>query len=530
MPVSLERLIAEVEPCVITEELTRECIQVTGADIDVIEDKKQSIPFKEVESLAFSFKNLARIDSLQGLDKLVKLQLDNNHIPKIENIKHLTNLTWLDLSFNKICKIEGLDTLTKLMDLSLFNNQISTIENLDNLVHLNVLSLGNNAIAKLDNVSYLRRFNDLKLVNLAGNPMCKDSDYKSYVLSHIKNLTYMDYRRVNDKDVTTAVEQHQDEMLELHEREEAAATEQAHAAERAAHGALMAEANLDGIETLLDDMASADSEWSKMSAVPGLLEPWNDVRDKWQVATEEFKLVLLDAHSRKKSEHTQFRAALATALFETDSTARQRIAEFEKAKKRALGAAGDKPGDVIDQVNNVKMKLVGLQHALLELETDTIEVVAELCQEFDRSYSEMAEANKLQYNSYFTQVRDLENAFSTALNAVAPSFVERYGAASDNPELESMPEEAQLLLQDKDAMMNAIQTSHDIHISKIDGLEDRLVATELRRANDLADANAKWEAQRHRDRTAEILSYLERNVQELDVLATDAADADMGEG
>lgn len=79
-------------------------------------------------------------------------------------------------------------------------------------------------------------------------------------------------------------------MLELHEREEAAATEQAHAAERAAHGALMAEANLDGIETLLDDMASADSEWSKMSAVPGLLEPWNDVRDKWQVATEEFKV------------------------------------------------------------------------------------------------------------------------------------------------------------------------------------------------------------------------------------------------
>lgn len=78
-------------------------------------------------------------------------------------------------------------------------------------VHTSCTTLvsGNNAIAKLDNVSYLRRFNDLKLVNLAGNPMCKDSDYKSYVLSHIKNLTYMDYRRVNDKDVTTAVEQHQ---------------------------------------------------------------------------------------------------------------------------------------------------------------------------------------------------------------------------------------------------------------------------------------------------------------------------------
>ncbi len=28
----------------------------------------------------------------------------------------------------------------------------------------------------------------------------------------------------------------------------------------------------------------------------------------------------------------------------------------------------------------------------------------QLCQEFDRAYTEMAEANKLQYNAYFTQV------------------------------------------------------------------------------------------------------------------------------
>jgi hypothetical protein len=37
-------------------------------------------------------------------------------------------------------------------------------------------------------------------------------------------------------------------------------------------------------------MAAADTEWSKLVTVPGLLEPWNDVRDKWQVATDEFKV------------------------------------------------------------------------------------------------------------------------------------------------------------------------------------------------------------------------------------------------
>jgi hypothetical protein len=51
-----------------------------------------------------------------------------------------------------------------------------------------------------------------------------------------------------------------------------------------------------------------------------------------------------------------------------------------------------------------KVELMVLQEALLELELDTAAVVAGLATEFDRAYSELAEANKLQYNAYFTQV------------------------------------------------------------------------------------------------------------------------------
>lgn len=54
---------------------------------------------------------------------------------------------------------------------------------------------------------------------------------------------------------------------------------------------------------------------------------------------------------------------------------------------------------------SAKVKLMRLQESLLTLEMDTVEVVATLITEFDRAYSEMAEANKLQYNAYFTQVR-----------------------------------------------------------------------------------------------------------------------------
>eukprot|EP00967_Tisochrysis_lutea_P090837 scaffold130112_cov17-Tisochrysis_lutea.AAC.1 len=72
---------------------------------------------------------------------------------------------------------------------------------------------GQNNLKKLDSIFYLRQFKNLRLVNLAGNPFCKDHDYRSYVLSHLNYITYLDYRRVAKADVTAAEEHHQLDML-----------------------------------------------------------------------------------------------------------------------------------------------------------------------------------------------------------------------------------------------------------------------------------------------------------------------------
>lgn len=45
-------------------------------------------------------------------------------------------------------------------------------------------------------------------------------------------------------------------MIELQEREEQAAQEEKVGAERSAHHRLLAEANLEGVESLVDDMVS----------------------------------------------------------------------------------------------------------------------------------------------------------------------------------------------------------------------------------------------------------------------------------
>ena len=58
-------------------------------------------------------------------------------------------------------------------------------------------------------MTYLRQFKHMRMVNLAGNPLSSDPEYRSYILSHIRDLTYLDYRRVNPADVAAAMEQHQ---------------------------------------------------------------------------------------------------------------------------------------------------------------------------------------------------------------------------------------------------------------------------------------------------------------------------------
>lgn len=85
-------------------------------------------------------------------------------------------------------------------------------------------------------------------------------------------------------------------------------------------------------------------------------------------------------------------------------------------------------------------------------------------------------------------------------------------------ELEALTEDARSLMSDKEMLMNAIQSSHDSHTSKLDAVEDNLVNQETQRAADLVTKHSEWAHKRNRDRIIEIITYVERNSQELDML------------
>ncbi|KAJ7424696.1 dynein regulatory complex subunit 3 isoform X1 [Pitangus sulphuratus] len=196
----------DVQPNIIDDEMILKAVEKTLPEDLGDLAQGENINFKDVTELQLSFKSILQIDNLWQLENLTKLQLDNNLIEKIEALESLVHLVWLDLSFNNIEVIEGLDTLVKLQDLSLYSNRISKIENMDTLQELQIFSIGKNNLTNLENVVYLRSLKSLRTLNLSGNPFCDDKQYTLFVVAHLPNLVYLDFKLV--RDTTAAFVEH----------------------------------------------------------------------------------------------------------------------------------------------------------------------------------------------------------------------------------------------------------------------------------------------------------------------------------
>lgn len=59
-------------------------------------------------------------------------------------------------------------------------------------------------------------------------------------------------------------------------------------------------------------------------------------------------------------------------------------------------------------------------------------------------------------------------------------------------DLETLSEDARLLMSDKDALLSTMQTTHDSHTSKLDAVEDALLSQETSRASSLVTQYTEW--------------------------------------
>eukprot|EP00951_Prasinocladus_malaysianus_P030664 scaffold289948_cov38-Prasinocladus_malaysianus.AAC.1 len=78
-------------------------------------------------------------------------------------------------------------------------------------------------------------------------------------------------------------------MTEIHEKEEQDKVKEKADEDSDHHQALMTEANLAGVDTLVKDMLKEDPEYAKLKQVPNLMDPLTDFQDKFNMVADEFK-------------------------------------------------------------------------------------------------------------------------------------------------------------------------------------------------------------------------------------------------
>ncbi|KAK0133869.1 Dynein regulatory complex subunit 3 [Merluccius polli] len=446
------RLYGKVEQRVIDEKMLQDAVEEQGPREEAGKiSKEEGITFNEVLQLRLEYKNL---------------------------------------SFNNIEKIQGLETLTKLEDLTLYNNRISCMENMDTLKNLTFLSIGNNSVGQLDNVIYLRRFKNLHTLNLAGNPLSKEENYKLFIAAYLSDLVYLDYRLLNEETKGQALAKYQYAIEEIQHNElqslKATEAEQSQEEELQQHREAFVE-DLNG-SYLFDSMFAEDPEAQTLGQLPGVAElvqtyllfiysiQISVCSLTYIILTFEHKVVDLCVQmfesglaeqKLREAEVNAFFDGLQEAVREKQQRSAQHVADFEKHRKKRLldlqwvsDAAQQEA-----QVNQYREDIQTLRDNSMLLELQLVDQLEEIIKDFERSITDMV-------GSFIETCRDLENHHHEKIKDIAMATLEK---VVKNEVENDLPDDVRALFVDKDTVMNAVSASHDTHLLKIDNREDKLV-------------------------------------------------------
>ncbi|XP_010287129.1 PREDICTED: leucine-rich repeat-containing protein 48 [Phaethon lepturus] len=513
----MSQLYNSIEPNIIDDEMVQKAVEEQCPEGIGKLAKQEGINFKDVTELQLSFRNILQIDNLWQFENLTKLQLDNNIIEKIEALESLVHLVWLDLSFNNIEVIEGLDTLTKLQDLSLYNNRISKIEHMDALQELQIFSIGKNNLTILEDVIYLRRFKSLRTLNLTGNPFCDDEQYTLFVVAHLPDLVYLDFKLVSDATREVAVSKYQDltELLERQETQALAQLEEKQAKQKEMEYQETAFVEYLNGSFLFDSMYAEDTEAAKLAYLPGVGDLLQAYRKEFVSVCENLFNYGLKEYEKREAEVSDFYESLHEALTANQQECRKTILDFENRNKRRLDEIHNASSYDIAESKRAEYKedILQLSEALMTLEMLIADQLEELIKDFKGNVAVIASTFIENIKGIMTQCRDLENHHHEKLLEISITTLEKL---VKNELDEDLPADVQMLLVDKTTIVNTLNTSHGIRLLKIYKRESDILSNTYRWQASVTEKAFQNEIDRNRDRVREIIQYIDSLQEELD--------------
>ena len=469
-----------VRPTVINSTLIRNYIEEYNRENKIFD--KDHVPIWDLTHLSLSYQNIMDISNLMGMEKLKKLQLDNNIIYKIQNLEHLVNLEWLDLSFNQIEKIENLETLTKLTDLSLYNNHIENVSGLEKLLELNVISLGKNKIKSYESViTYLREIpNKLEVLTLEGNPCTtKDIEYLWYVIAYLNNLKYLDYHVIKQEDRDRAIEKHREDIVERDNQKEADKNVVETPSMDKEQLEMLEEAHIACTVDIFQKILEDDENNTHLKILPNypdiMTRADEDIKDR----TANFRSAMLKLHHDKKETINYCTEIMKNAEIDSEKKSIQLIDNFKinlnkETSKINLKDASDEEldkyeFDIHGQIDMLEDKLTTVEMTLVGVLADA---VANFTSKIDAINKEMDKLN----TEYCKDITELDNKFRVELKDHALKMYDEIYKDYTNNQSEKWENDNALteLVLDKDGMLSYFELAKDHQEQKINEKEGEM--------------------------------------------------------
>jgi hypothetical protein len=123
----------------------------------------------------------------QTLKQLQSLNLSHNIITKLEGCPFCSSLFEIDLSFNHIASTSHInEVIGNVKYLNLRTNKLTKTKGLNKLYSLERLDLSDNLITTMEEIIRLKDLPFLRILNVDGNPVCVNKDYRIPVFAHIR--------------------------------------------------------------------------------------------------------------------------------------------------------------------------------------------------------------------------------------------------------------------------------------------------------------------------------------------------------
>lgn len=481
----------------------------------------------EVTSLMLSYRKISNISNLVGVDKLVKLHLDNNNIEEIKELSHLRHLKWLDLSFNRIKEIKGLEGLTQLEDLSLYSNRITAVQGLDDqMKSLQCLSLGQNLVPTdaLDDVAkYLHRFKNLRMLTLAGNKFEQQSAYRPKILAFVSTLRFLDSRAVFPSEIAKMKEDLRETVGQWDDndrREEDAIAAAKQAADEAAH---FEACNCPDDKRFPAELFGAEHEGRNVSGLfevdiikDRVKEPLEKYHADMAQAAKSLAEKMMQILEAKRADSDDYNLTLSRAKTASDEAGKAAICQYEKAMKTVVPRGiRARPDDNYDEgkVQDLRKRLSNLKSVLLELEADQQDAYENLNKVFEEWMDKHTKEATETLQTFMEEFRTIERNMGTRiLRELETYFDDAAKARLDNQGggAEFEGKDKHPLLDNREECLKTVQEWQDLHLRKIEERDEHHKKVEEETHRQMLERNKRDEHKRNRWRVCEIAAYIKR--------------------